>query len=49
MFQISCAAAVINALLIALALEKKDELTRNFERLEEIWDAYRVYTNREEP
>ena len=40
--------AVINALLIALALEKKDELTRNFERLEEIWDAYSVYTNRED-
>lgn len=40
--------AVINALLIALALEKKDELTRNFDRLEEIWDAYRVYTNKQE-
>lgn len=39
--------SVINALLIALALEKKDELSSNFERLEEIWGAHRVYAGKD--
>ena len=39
--------SVINALLIALALEKKDELKHNFDRLEEIWDAYSVYIGKD--
>lgn len=39
--------SVINALLVALALKKKDDLSRHFEKLEGIWDAYSVYINRE--
>ncbi|MBQ9263328.1 MAG: MurR/RpiR family transcriptional regulator [Clostridia bacterium] len=39
--------SLINALLVALALKKKDELNRHFEKLEGIWDAYSVYINRE--
>ena len=36
--------SLINALLVALALQKKDEVNIHFKRLEEIWDAYRVYS-----
>ncbi|MBO2516379.1 MAG: N-acetylmannosamine kinase [Clostridiales bacterium] len=39
--------SVINALLIALALEKKEEVNSNFERLEEIWGAHSVYAGRD--
>ena len=39
--------SLINALLVALALERKDELNAHFKRLEEIWDAHSVYINRE--
>ena len=39
--------SLINALLVALALKKKDELNRHFDKLEGIWDAYSVYINRE--
>lgn len=39
--------SVINALLVALALKQKDDLSGHFEKLEEIWDAYSVYINRE--
>lgn len=39
--------SVINALLIALALEKKEELSSNFERLEEIWGAHSVYAGKD--
>ena len=39
--------SLINALLVALALKKKDDLNRHFEKLEGIWDAYSVYINRE--
>ena len=39
--------SVINALLVALALKKKDELGRHFEKMEGIWDAYSVYLNKE--
>lgn len=39
--------SVINALLIALALEKKELVKENFDRLEEIWDAHRVYTEKD--
>lgn len=41
--------SLINALLVALALKKKDEVNRHFEKLEGIWDAYSVYINRETP
>ena len=39
--------SLINALLVALALERKDELNAHFKRLEEIWDAHSVYISRE--
>ena len=39
--------SVINALLVALALKKKDDLNRHFAKLEGIWDAYSVYINKE--
>ena len=34
-------------LTVALALQRKDEMNRHFKRLEEIWDAYSVYVNKE--
>ena len=39
--------SVINALLVALAMKKRNDLNRHFARLEEIWDAYSVYINKE--
>lgn len=39
--------SVINALLVALAIEKKGDLSRNLDRLEEIWNAFSIYTNKE--
>ena len=39
--------SVINALLVALAIKKRDDLSRHFEKLEGIWDAYSVYINKE--
>lgn len=35
--------ALINALVSALAQKRKDEVTKNFEKLESIWDEYRIY------
>ena len=34
---------VVNALIAAVGLRKKDEVTRTFNRLEEIWSEYNVY------
>lgn len=39
--------SVINALLVALAMKKRDDLSRHFEKLEEIWETHSVYINRE--
>ena len=39
--------SLVNALLVALAMKKRDDLSRHFEKLEGIWDAYSIYTNRE--
>ncbi len=39
--------SVINALIVALGLEKRDELGEHFKQLESIWDAYSVYINKE--
>lgn len=39
--------SVINALLVALAGKKREDLSRHFEKLESIWDAYSVYLNKE--
>ena len=35
--------SVINALIIAVVMRKKDEVTQIFENLENIWDEYEVY------
>ncbi|MBE7042364.1 MAG: MurR/RpiR family transcriptional regulator [Ruminococcaceae bacterium] len=35
--------SLINALIVAISMQKKDEVTRNFEKLEEIWEEYHVY------
>lgn len=35
--------SVVNALIAAVGLRKKDEVTRTFGRLEEIWAEYNVY------
>ena len=39
--------SVINALLVALALKKREDLNTHIEKLEGIWDAYSVYINKE--
>ncbi len=39
--------SLINALLVALALQRKDELNEHLKRLEDIWDAYSVYISKE--
>lgn len=35
--------SVINALLVALGLRRKDALREHFGKLEAIWDTYEVY------
>ncbi len=35
--------SVINALIVALGMRKKDEIHKTFEKLEYIWDEYNVY------
>lgn len=35
--------SVINALIVAVGMRKKDELTHVFNKLENIWDEYQVY------
>lgn len=35
--------SVINALIVAVGMRKKDEVSASFERLEKIWDEYEVY------
>lgn len=35
--------SVVNALIAAVGLRKKDQVTRTFNRLEEIWSEYNVY------
>ena len=35
--------SVINALIVATGLQKQDEVSANFARLEQIWDEYDVY------
>lgn len=39
--------SLVNALLAALGVLNQDRLNDSFEQLEEIWDKYRVYANRE--
>lgn len=40
--------SLINALIVALGLSKKDALYQNFERLESLWEEYQVYEKYEE-
>lgn len=35
--------SLINALLVALGMERRDALTEHFRQLESIWDTYQVY------
>lgn len=35
--------SVINALIVAIGMRKKDEITELFNKLENIWDEYQVY------
>lgn len=39
--------SLINALIIAVSLKAKDKVTDIFERLEEIWGQYNVYSNKD--
>lgn len=35
--------SLVNALLVAVGLRKKDEISKNFSKLEHIWEEYEVY------
>lgn len=35
--------SVINALIVATGLRKKEEVAKTLEKLEEIWDEFQVY------
>ncbi|MFI3208320.1 MAG: MurR/RpiR family transcriptional regulator [Eubacteriales bacterium] len=39
--------SIINALVVALCMEKQDEVIQTLETLEEIWDEYQVYSTDE--
>ncbi|MBQ5734371.1 MAG: MurR/RpiR family transcriptional regulator [Lachnospiraceae bacterium] len=39
--------SVVNALIVALCMKKKDKVINNLETLEEIWDEYQVYNKDE--
>ena len=40
--------SVVNALIVAIALHKKEEVSETFDQLERIWDEYEVYEKVEE-
>ncbi len=40
--------SLINALIVAVGLKKKDEIAQTYSRLEQIWDEYHVYEKVEE-
>ena len=40
--------SLINALIVAIAINKKEEVADLFKKLEDIWDAYEVYEKVEE-
>ena len=39
--------SVVNALVVALCMKKRDEITKTLGTLEEIWDEYQVYNKDE--
>jgi hypothetical protein len=41
--------AVINALLVALGLRRREALAEHFRQLEAIWDTYSVYLPEDKP
>ncbi len=40
--------SLINALVVAIGLKKKDEVQKTFDDLEQIWDEYDMYEKSEE-
>jgi DNA-binding MurR/RpiR family transcriptional regulator len=40
--------SLINALLVAISLNKKEDVSQRFQTLENIWDEYGVYDKSEE-
>ena len=44
---LSAPLSVINALLVALGLHRKEALTEHFRKLETIWDTYEIYLEEE--
>jgi len=40
--------SVVNALIVAIAAKREDEVNRTFETLEHIWDQYHVYEKQED-
>ena len=40
--------SVLNALAVAVGLEKQDEIRQTYAQLERIWDQYNVYEKVEE-
>lgn len=40
--------SLVNALIVAVGLKKRDEISETYERLERIWDEYEVYEKHEE-
>ena len=39
--------SVINALIVAVGLKKKEEISRTYATLESIWEEYQVYEKTE--
>lgn len=39
--------SIINALLVSISMKKKEQISHNFEKLENIWNEYQVYGNDE--
>ena len=39
--------SLINAVIVALSMRKKDEVSRRFSQLESIWDKQRVYIGKD--
>lgn len=40
--------SLINALIVAIGIKKREEVSQNFEKLEDIWDKYDVYEKQRE-
>ena len=35
--------SILNALIVAISLKKKEEITKNLEKLEKVWTEFEVY------